>query len=268
MSLKRRKNYGWMPSLPDPRDRLLHPFGAPRAGAVVLPPRVDLSDRHRFTILDQGELGACVAHAVAGAVEYAHATRQNMTSSMRAEAKNPISRLFIYYEARAIIGTTGEDSGCYTRDALRVAYNLGAPREQGWKYNVGLFTAKPPKSSYRSALYHKITSYRAVEVNTLAIKDALAGGLPVVAGVCVFDGFENAANGDVPMPRTNDEFLGGHAILLCGYDDATQRFKFVNSWSEAWGTRGYGTLPYDYAGNPDLGDDYWVMTDELYKERM
>jgi hypothetical protein len=38
---------------------------------------------------------------------------------------------------------------------------------------------------------------------------------------------------------------GWHAIAICGYDDATQRFTFKNSWRD-WGNRGFGTIPYDY----------------------
>ena len=37
---------------------------------------------------------------------------------------------------------------------------------------------------------------------------------------------------------------GNHFVALIGYDDNTQRFKFVNSWGDQWGENGYGYVSY------------------------
>jgi len=42
------------------------------------------------------------------------------------------------------------------------------------------------------------------------------------------------------------EVLGGHALVLVGYNDSTSRFTFRNSWGASWGDAGYGTIPYAY----------------------
>lgn len=42
----------------------------------------------------------------------------------------------------------------------------------------------------------------------------------------------------------------GHAVLLVGYDDATQSFKVKNSWGADWGESGYFRIAYD-----DVADD-------------
>ena len=39
------------------------------------------------------------------------------------------------------------------------------------------------------------------------------------------------------------EELGGHAVLLCGYNDAGVIFQ--NSWGEGWGAYGYGLITWD-----------------------
>lgn len=39
-----------------------------------------------------------------------------------------------------------------------------------------------------------------------------------------------------------------HAIVITGYDDQTGWFKFINSWSPAWGDGGYFYIPYDFLG--------------------
>lgn len=35
-----------------------------------------------------------------------------------------------------------------------------------------------------------------------------------------------------------------HFVALVGYDDATRRFTFVNSWGDQWGDRGFGYVEY------------------------
>lgn len=269
--LVERKNYGWLPDIPDPRD---YPFMSAREQPVytALPSRIDLTESGAFPpAYDQGRLGSCVACAVAGAIEYAMRKRSNDPKVSDFIEKKRVftpSRLFIYYGAREILGTIEEDSGAMIRDAMKVVYNLGAPRETGHPYRVTRFTEKPPKVSYKSAPFHKITSYRSVPVSVNSLRAALAEGFPVVIGVAVFDSFESNRLGDVPMPQPRETMLGGHAVLVVGYDDATQRFKFRNSWGTEWGRNGYGTIPYNYAGNSRYGGDYWLLTDELYKERM
>lgn len=265
-----RSNFGWLPDIPDHRDmRFALNMAVPPTG---MPAKLDLSTSGFFPeAYDQGEIGSCVACAVGAAIEYAMARRPNdpeVSDFLEEDRKFRPSRLFLYYGAREIIGLQKEDSGCHIRDCLKVAYNIGAPRETGWKYDVAAFTKKPPKRQYKSAPYHKISRYRSVAVDAQAVKNALYAGLPVIFGVAVFDSFFWNPRGDIPMPRTYEQMLGGHAMLIVGYDDATRRFKFLNSWGPHWGRDGYGTIPYEYVGNRSLGSDYWTLEDELYKERM
>lgn len=265
-----RQNFGWLPDIPDHRD-LLFKVSKPEVYAA-LPARVDLTASNAFpAVYDQGDLGSCVAQAVAAAIEYEMRKRPNDPSIADFLERNLTftpSRLFIYYGARELLGTIHEDSGSMIRDAMKVVYNLGAPRESGWPYAERRFAQKPPSSQYKWAPYHKITSYRSVPVDVNAIRSALAQGFPVVFGVAIFNSFYSSRRGDIPMPGPREAMLGGHAMLMVGYDDATQRFKFRNSWGTSWGNKGYGTIPYGYAGSRQFGGDYWLLTDELYKERM
>ena len=271
MSLKQRVNFGWLPDLPDFRDKLAFPDKHLMEALMALPPSVDLRERHTFNVLDQGYIGSCVAHAVSSAIEYAKHMRADdpgVSNFLEEDRKFPVSRLFLYYEARKAIGMTSEDSGCHIRDAMRVAYNVGAPRETGWTYREDAFSMEPPKRSYKSAPYHKITSYKSVAVNGQEVRLALSQGSPVVVGISVFDSFYNERNGIVPMPSFSDEYLGGHAMLVVGYDDRSARYTVLNSWGNTWGDDGFCYIPYDYIGSKQLGSDYWTLSDELYKERM
>jgi C1A family cysteine protease len=86
--------------------------------------------------------------------------------------------------------------------------------------------------------------------------------LPVVFGFSVYESFESdevAKTGTVLMPDKSEQLLGGHAVVLCGYDDETKRFLVRNSWGEEWGQAGYFTLPYEYVTDPNLASDFWVV---------
>jgi hypothetical protein len=65
------------------------------------------------------------------------------------------------------------------------------------------------------------------------------------------------------MPTKNDTIIGGHAVLIVGYNDVTKQFKFKNSWGTSWGNRGYGYLPYEYYLNGDLTDIWGVYTQSI-----
>jgi C1A family cysteine protease len=80
---------------------------------------------------------------------------------------------------------------------------------------------------------------------------------PIVFGCSVFQQFDDVgADGLVQMPDFEAP-LGGHCMLIVGYDDAQGAFLVRNSWGEGWGMAGYCWMPYAYPTNPDLASDFW-----------
>ncbi len=74
-----------------------------------------------------------------------------------------------------------------------------------------------------------------MDINTLtAFKTALYSNNPVLIGVSVYDSFElpsTTKTGIIPMPDTTTEsLLGGHALMVTGYDDTKSLFTIRNSW--------------------------------------
>ena len=63
----------------------------------------------------------------------------------------------------------------------------------------------------------------------------------------------------LPMPSGTDNQIGGHAVLLVGYDDSKQLFTVRNSWGPNVQDHGHFYMPYSYAVDSDLASDFWTI---------
>jgi C1A family cysteine protease len=244
--------YGWKPDLPDNRDHLFCKLNQ-EASVNYLPTSVDLRP-YCSSVENQGSLGSCTSFAIAGALEFLD-IKNKMTNPHK------FSHLFIYYNERAIEGTIKQDSGAQIRDGIKSLVQSGCCIESIWPYNISRFTQKPNANAYKQALPHKLLTYqRIVTLNDM--KTCLAAGFPFVFGFSVYSSFESqqvANTGIVPMPKTNEQLLGGHAVCAVGYNDKDKTILVKNSWGTSWGQKGYFTLPYDYISNNNLADDMWTL---------
>jgi C1A family cysteine protease len=242
-------HYGWMPDVPDHRDLV---YAAARI--TTLPPSVDLRPGCP-PVYDQGQLGSCTANAIAAAIQF---------EQIRQKEPKPFapSRLFIYYNERAMEHTVGQDAGAQIRDGMKSVNHIGACPETDWPYVITKFAQKPSTRAFKDARLGKALSYQRVVQTLDQMKGCLASGLPIVLGISVYESFESqqvARSGIVPMPANSEKLLGGHAILAVGYNDAEQRFVMRNSWGTSWGMQGYFTIPYAYLTDSNLCDDLWMI---------
>jgi C1A family cysteine protease len=243
--------YGWVPDLPDKRDRM---FQVPEQ-TTVLPPLVDLRIQCP-AVYDQGPLGSCTAQAIGAALEFDQIKQQIATPFVP-------SRLFIYYNERVIEGTVNEDAGAMIRDGMKSVAAQGAPHETLWPYVLQKFRTKPKAPVYKDGLLHRALLYRRLMPTLDQLRGCLASGFPFVFGFSVYESFESdavALSGTVPMPTADEALLGGHAVLAVGYDDASSRVIVRNSWGTDWGMAGYFTMPYAYLLDANLADDFWTVT--------
>jgi len=245
---------GWLPDTPDARDISYRArYTVPRKLAVRADLRVGCSP-----VEDQGELGSCTAQALVGALEFLQMKALQVGLSPR---YRDLSRLFVYYNERDVMGTIKEDSGAMLRVGIKTLAKLGVCKEALWPYTISTFTRKPIKKCYTEAQNHLVTSYERLS-DLDAMKACLAGGVPFVFGFSVYEHVLTKAvarSGIIRLPKPSERLQGGHAVMAVGYDDAAQTLIFRNSWGEKWGNKGYGTLPYAYLTRRDLSDDFWVI---------
>ena len=242
---------GYKRDLKDRRDRLF----APNPSVLKsLPASVDLR-RWCPPVMDQGAIGSCSAHAITAALRFA------LIKSGKPDAA--LSRLQLYYDERAVEGTTASDAGAELRDGIKCAAKIGVAHEPLWPYDVAKFKRKPTRKVYSDALKFTALTYERVEVDATKLKAALAGGSPVVIGISVFEAFEGddvAKSGVVPMPAAKDAPVGGHAMLAIGYGQKPGYFTVQNSWASDWGSGGLCFVPEAYLGDATLGSDYWQIS--------
>jgi C1A family cysteine protease len=243
--------YGWVPDLPDHRDRI---YQAPLAMLGPLPAKVDLRDQCP-PVYNQGGLGSCTANAIAGALEF------DQMKQRQADVFVP-SRLFIYYNERVMEGNVDEDSGAMLRDGIKSVAKQGAPHERVWPYVISKFRRKPSAAAYKDARLHNAILYQRLHQDIQQLRGCLASGFPFTFGFSVYTSFESdavARTGRVPMPAPKEKQLGGHAVLAVGYDHAKEHLIVRNSWGADWGMNGYFTMPYAYLLDENLSDDFWTI---------
>lgn len=285
---RRHVGTGWLPDLPDIRDRtvktaeLVAPLAKKLAATgkrkgssqADVPASADL--RAFFPpVEDQGELGSCTANAAAGLVEYLQ---------MRTHGSYlDLSRLFLYKATRSYLGLSG-DTGAYLRSTMGALRLFGAPPERFWPYDPTRFEDEPPAFMYAFAENYKALEYFRLDPSGLSpaevlasIKRHIASGLPSMFGFTVYENIQQSVNGDVAFPTAKERVLGGHAVCAVGYDDeavirhpvsgeqTTGALVLRNSWGPSWGTGGYGRLPYAYVES-GLAEDFWVLVSAGFVE--
>lgn len=244
-----KRVYGWRPDGLDFRD-----FHFKRVTRKKIPDKVDLRPLCP-PIEQQGSLGSCTANAGIAILEYLELKND--------EPFYDKSRLFLYYNTRILEGTVNEDSGASIRNTIKAMAKWGTCPEETWPYEISKFRKKPPWSCYEEGQANRVVEYQRL----YTIDDmlgCLADGFPFEFGFSVYTSFESdevTKTGIVPMPKKDEELLGGHAVVGVGYDRKEKVFIVRNSWGE-WGMSGYCLMPFEYLENRDLSDDFWKVMKE------
>ncbi|BAZ42976.1 hypothetical protein NIES4101_89480 [Calothrix sp. NIES-4101] len=226
-----------------------------RFSAKKLPPKVDL--RKYMTEVEEQVGNSCVANAFVGAYEYL--AKRNLGDSA------DVSRLFVYYNARAKQSDIIEDRGTQMYCAIDALMEYGACAEEFWANDEELICEEPDAEAYEHAANFKITEAEFVETDLNLWRHTLAEGYPIAFALKTFNSFDHATRdrGRIPMPKKSQQIRekhGWHAMLCVGYSDKDRMFIVRNSWGSEWGDKGYCYIPYEYVIHEDYnGHDSWMI---------
>jgi C1A family cysteine protease len=245
-----RKGTGWRAPLPEhvnPR-RDLDKLGVPSSD---LPSSYSL--KQWSSVLDQGPTESCVVHA------WTQAHRGAEWMRNKNGPPPPLrSRLFGYYNSRAIHGEQKIDGGTYTSTCVAAAARLGCPPEVEWPFSTRAVNKQPSVNSYRLAhdLKKFESPYRIFEEGHSrfdAVKSALAADYMVIFGTRIDSAFKSRV-GPTRIGVPAGPYVGGHAMCIVGYDNDSRTVEVINSWGTGWRDAGYFKMEEEWLAWERLSD--------------
>eukprot|EP01084_Bolivina_argentea_P145496 255007_1 len=202
---------------------------------------IDLSQTPLISVYNQGDTNTCGPTSAAYMFEYMQ------YKQYKAKELMVPSRLFVYYNARQIGSKTEPmimieyDTGCQLRDVFKSMNECGTCTENEWQYDMKKCGVKPNKMCYTNALNNVVIRYCRVAQKEQQLKAALHSGHPILLGFYVTRPFLTiSAKQDYTYPDASDKgkIVGGHAVVIVGYDDEKKVFKIRNSHGDEWGEKG------------------------------
>lgn len=223
-----------------------------------LPKKVDLRTKCP-SVYNQLNLGSCTAHAGTAA-----------RTLLLGNKSLDLSELYLYYMERFLEGTIEQDGGATMRSICKVLQKYGVCEERYMPYIPAQFAKAPTQEAHENAGDYKVTAYRSI-ASVQQIKECLAlRQQPVMIGMNIFESFETiGTDGKLPLPVQGEQSLGGHAVLVVGYEDKTTIGSLFckkttgyltvrNSWGPSWGDGGYFYMPYEYV-TKGYAWDFWTL---------
>lgn len=212
------------------------PLSAP-SFAGPLPEQVDVAPF--ATAGNQGRQGSCVGWAVAFALK-THQEEVERGWGV-STADHQFSPSFVYNQIKRGTGCLG---GTTFPDALNILTRDGAATLADFPYDESRCDQIPTATTKQRAAPFRVATWR--RVNTLdevELKTHLADGFPVLIGMPVDRAFMDITDGSIYQGLTGSS-LGGHAMVVTGYDDAKGAFRLLNSWGSSWADGGRGWISY------------------------
>jgi papain like protease len=212
---------------------------------AALPASYDARDEGIVTpAKNQGSCGSCWAFATTGAME-SHLLKAGM------------SVLPPDLSEQQQVSCNTSNYGCDGGYSSAASYweNKGPLDEDEYPYAANdLFSET---QCAKNGFDYRVTGWHTVPANTADFKQSLAEYGPGYWRYAVYSDFYTYWNygsaGEVYVNTSND-YKGGHAVLLIGWDDDKNAFLCKNSWGSTGGPNDDGTFWIAYDGHAyDLG---------------
>jgi C1A family cysteine protease len=212
--------FGAIQSPPDERDfQIEELYAGANLAAISLPSTYVVPNRP--PVLNQGDTPMCVAYSTSSLKSY-----QDRDDQSPAKWWNFDEPYFF-----RLIG--GGYNGAILRNAMDRMLKAGYPVVGGTS----------PTSK------HKIKAYYSVGKDKTAIKTAVKTYGELVMAMPWYRSWVRSPEAGVNyvLPRP-DYGVGGHAIVIDGWDDNRRALRLRNSWGTVWGASGDCFLPSSYIG--------------------
>jgi hypothetical protein len=135
------------------------------------------------------------------------------------------SRLFLFYNSRAMERTERSDEGVYIRDAIKAVARHGDCPESLWRYKEHNFATRPPKKCYESALKYRAVKYYRLHRNLDDMRTCLASGYPFVFGFTVYEAGNGKEAGEKAQEFLPDIILMDIQMPVMNGIDSTRLLK-------------------------------------------
>jgi len=176
------------------------------------------------------------------------------------ELDSRISVLYGFVRSRQLEGTFPGDpeTGVWPITAMRIFYGWGSILHDEWPVERPRPWPPPPEPPGLDDLAKQRRINHYFRVRTVEeCKRTLAYCGPVLASFEITNEWFTAPQGVIPASSPGAQYIAAHSVLLVGYDDTKNQFKFMNSWGADWGDSGFGYLPYN--SFETAWDEGWFM---------
>jgi len=204
----------------------------PAMTATELPAALDWRDNNgNFVTVpkDQKKCGSCWAFSMTGGLESYVLRTKNM----------PGQDVDLSEQVMLSCSGAGTCNGGYL--SANYLKKTGLPLESAFPYNATDASCAAAAPGWQAGAY-KVGNWGSVGQKLSLIKSALNAYGPLPTAYMVYEDFKLYKSGIYSY--TSGKRLGGHAVLLVGYNDAEQYFIVKNSWTPKWGENGFFRIAY------------------------
>jgi len=249
--------FGLKKSKPEPHDKIVCFFT--QCKQVDFPEKFSLKDRVK-QVYDQLSLNACSANATANFLSL---------SDKDDTLKSPISRLYLYFTTRWLDKKNMlpvEDQGATLRSVFTALSTYHYIDEIKYPYEIEKVNSIPPSKIFEEAITVNkcpFVSYRQITQTKCSLKYSLyMCQVPILCGIMVYSNFMRLTKEDdiLTLPSPQDELLGGHAIVIIGFDDETDTYEILNSHGSSFASNGYFRIKSEYILNPELAFEFFIVS--------
>jgi hypothetical protein len=217
---------------------------------------------YSVNILDQGNIGSCVASAYSGV----QTTLYNGTING--------SVLYYYYNARLGCNLSPyQDTGLDLLVAELVFKLYGYVSTNSYPYTYSNLYNEPSLSIYTQASLNYPIICTPIPQTNNALQTSLLNNNPILFGFNVYSSFMTqtvAKNGIVPYPNSKKERnVGGHCMYIINFTTYNNRFYYqaVNSWGKGWGCSLDANINPNFVNNNN-GGCCWIPGNYLTNKNL